>query len=461
MHKRVSPTEVIRGEIDAVFAEGRPLADCLEDVARLGARLIIQSALEAEVDEFLGRARYQRADAVQAEDDEGQDVDAVTDAEGAPVVRAGHRNGHREVTVKTTSGPLKIKKPKLRGTTEKFAARLFGTTVTRTNALESLVIASFVRGLSTRDVENTLAEALGSDAALSKSTVSSICQNIRTDYDSWRCRDLSGITLDYLFIDASHFRMHPNAPAEPVLAAWGIDTDGKPVFIGLEAAGSESHDAWADFLNGLLERGLTPPLLVISDGGGGLISACESVLGRSLRQRCLIHKCRNVTSKVSRHDLAEVKKEFWEIFDTTELGLPPGQRLVEAVQRRIDGFAARWEKTYPTAVKSLLTDRSSLTSYLRFPVEHHKRIRHSNFIERTFGETRRRVKVIGRFPGETSCVSLAFAVLDRAATGWRGFTATPTALRQLEGMRRDLLNPVPADVIQLAPQDHEPLAEAA
>ncbi|MFF3748787.1 transposase [Streptomyces kronopolitis] len=248
MHKRVSPTEAIHAEIDAVFAEGRPLADCLEQVARLGAKLIIQTALEAEVDEFLGRARYQRADtAVLAEGDDGQDVPAG--AAVAPEVRAGHRNGHREVTIKTTSGPVKVKKPKLRGTSEKFASRLFGTTVTRTNALESLVIASFVRGLSARDVHNTLAEALGSDAALSKSMVSGICQAIRAEYDAWRERDLSGSTLDYLFIDASHFRMHPNAPAEPVLAAWGIDTDGRPVFIVLEAAGSESHDAWAGFLS--------------------------------------------------------------------------------------------------------------------------------------------------------------------------------------------------------------------
>ncbi|MFF3748786.1 transposase [Streptomyces kronopolitis] len=198
---------------------------------------------------------------------------------------------------------------------------------------------------------------------------------------------------------------------------------------------------------------------MISDGGG-LISACELVLGRSLRQRCLIHKSRNVTSKVSRHDLEAVKKEFWEIFDTTELGIPPGQRLVETVQRRIDAFAARWEKTYPAAVKTLLTDRGSLTAYLRFPLEHHKRIRHSNFIERTFGETRR-VKVIGRFPGETSCVSLAFAVLSRAATGWRGFTTTPAGLRQLERMRRDLFHPTDAEVIHLAPPARVSLTKAA
>lgn len=71
-------------------------------------------------------------------------------------------------------------------------------------------------------------------------------------------------------------------------------------------------------------------------------------------------------------------------------------------------------------MKCLLTDRTQVTSYLRFPTEHHRRFRHSNFIERTFGETRRRVKVIGRLPDEASCLNLVWAVLDRASRGWRG-----------------------------------------
>ena len=92
-------------------------------------------------------------------------------------------------------------------------------------------------------------------------------------------------------------------------------------------------------------------------------------------------------------------------------------------------------------MKILLTDREGLTAYLRFPTEHHHRIRHSNFIERTFGETRRRAKVIGRFPGETSCISIVWAVLDRASRGWRGLTMTPAGLRQLQDLRRSLLHP--------------------
>jgi Transposase, Mutator family len=70
-------------------------------------------------------------------------------------------------------------------------------------------------------------------------------------------------------------------------------------------------------------------------------------------------------------------------------------------------------------------------------------VRHSNFIERTFGETRRRVKVIGRLPGEHSCLKLVWAVLDRANAGWRGFTMTPAGLRLLANLRRTLHDPPP------------------
>jgi len=372
--------------------------------------------------------------------------------------RPGSRNGYRPATVKTTAGPVTVARPKLRGTTEAFASKLFGTTVTKSNALESLVIAGFVRGLSVRDVENTLADALGAEAALSKSTVSRVCQAIGGQFEAWRTRPLDGVLLDYLFLDASMFKMHPGARAEPVLAAWGIDTGGKPVFVALAPGGSESADAWADFLDELAGRGLRPPLLVISDGAAGLINAAELVLARSLRQRCLIHRCRNVLAKVPADAQEEIRGAYWAIFDTAELtaaGIQPGQRLVTAVQARIDSFAQKYAKRYPAAVRCLLSDCEQLTSYLRFPLEHHKRIRHSNFIERTFGETRRRVKVTGRRPGETSCLNRVWAVLDRASRGWRGLTTTSHSTRQLQDLRRQLLDP-PAPIHR-----HNPAAAVA
>jgi putative transposase len=419
---RVSPTERIRGHIDELFAENRPLPEILEDVARLGAQLLMQAALEAEITEYLGRDRYQRAVA----------------CDGA---RPGSRNGYREVTVKTTAGPVQLSRPKLRGTSGAFASRLFGAHVTKTNALESLVIASFVRGLPVRDVEAALAEALGDQAAISKSTVSSVCAQIKDEYARWSRRRLDGITLDYLFLDASFFRMHPGSPAEPVLAAWGITTGGKPAFIGLAPGAGESADAWADFLADLTGRGLPSPLLVISDGAPGLIAAIEQAFPRALRQRCLIHRARNILAKVPAGMQAEIKDAYWQLFDTEDLSTQPGPRLVELIDNRIAEMAARYGATYPAAMKCLLADREGLTAYLRFPAEHHHRVRHSNFIERTFGETRRRTKVIGRLPGETSCLTLVWAVLDRASRGWRGLTMTSDGLRLLQDLRRSLLDP--------------------
>ncbi len=372
MPARVSPTDRVRAKIDELFASDRELPEILEEVARLGAQLLMQAALEAEVTEFLGRDRYQRSAT-------------------APDARSGARNGYRPATVKTTAGPITLERPKLRGTTAAFASRLFGKHVSRTNALESLVIASFVRGLSVRDVEATLADALGDQAAISKSTVAQVCQAIKTD--------------------------------------------------GLAPGVVESTDAWANFLTDLTDRGLACPLLVVSDGAAGLIAAIEQIFPTALRQRCLIHRLRNVLAKIPAGMQAEIRDGYWACFDTADLTTEPGPRLVELIDARLGAFATRYAPTYPAAMKIALTDREGLTAYLRFPPEHHHRIRHSNFIERTFGETRRRAKVIGRFPGETSCISIAWAVLDRASRGWRGLTMTPAGLRQLQDLRRSLLHP--------------------
>ena len=176
MSKRVSPTDRLRAEVEELFGSGRDLAAILEDVARVSVRLMMQTALEAEVDAFLGRARYQRRD---------------------PNGPAGNRNGWQPpTTVHTTMGAVELQRPKLRGTDQAFCSRLFGAGVTRTNALESLVISGWVRGLSDRDIEATLAEVLGPEAALSKSTVSRICQRIREEFTAWQSRDLGSIRLD-------------------------------------------------------------------------------------------------------------------------------------------------------------------------------------------------------------------------------------------------------------------------
>jgi len=433
--ERVSPTERIRADIDELFSSDRDLAEVLEEVGRVATRLIMQTAIEAEVTEFLGRDRYARGERA----------------------REGSRNGYAPVTVKTTAGLVELSRPKLRGTGEAFASRLFGKGVTKTNALESLVIAGYVRGLSTRDVEATLADALGEEAALSRSTVNRICQTIKDEFDAWCTRSLKDVELEYLYVDASHFRFHQGARAEPVLCAWGITTDGKPVFLAVASVSAESHDAVVDFLRDLTKRGLRAPSLVITDGAPGLISAIEQVFPQSLRQRCLIHRARNLIAKVSSGDQDEVKADYWSIFD--DISQEPGDAARAEARGRADVFADKWSGSYPGAVACVIDDFASLATHLRFPKDHWARIRHTNLIERTFGETKRRTKVIGRLPGEHSCLSLVWAVLDRASRGWRGVRQTPASVRLLQQIRHELFGP--NNVEEVMSESREPVAPAA
>lgn len=417
--KRVSASQRFRARVDEIFSSGRELGQIIEEVARESVALIFQVALEAEVAEFLGRERYARGERT----------------------REGSRNGTSPNTIKSTAGPVTIERPKLRGNDEAFASRLLGAGITRTKALESLVIASFVRGLSVRDVEAALAEALGEHAALSKSTVSEICQVLKSQFELWQHRDLSDYELDYLFADASTFRYHLGAVGEPILCTWGITTKGKKVFISLGPGASESFDAWHGHFTDLKARGLKQPLLGISDGAPGLIQAYEQAFDESLRQRCVIHRARNLVAKVPEGVREEVSAEYWKIFN--DIKADPGAAAVAVAEARAQAFADKYGKAYPKAVECLLDGFSSLTVHLRFPREHWERIRHTNLIERTFGEAKRRTKVIGRLPGETSCLSLVWAVLDRASQGWRGVDTSVEGIRLLQDLRR-LLQPIPS-----------------
>lgn len=115
-------------------------------------------------------------------------------------------------------------------------------------------------------------------------------------------------------------------------------------------------------------------------------------------------------AKVPKNAQEEVKIAYWKLFDVPNK-IAPGQKAVDYVQKRIDEFVDRYHKRFAAAVRCLEDDRTALTAYLRFPRDHWSRTRHSNQIERTFGQTRRRTKLIGRFPGQTSCVTLVWAVL--------------------------------------------------
>ena len=293
--KKVVFSERLRRELDDVLAGVGQEEDPIEAVARLGARLILQQALEDEVSEFVGRGRYERSG-------------------GDGVI---YRNGFQEPsTVQTTSGPTVIERPRVRDASKLgFESQLLGKGVARTHALEALIICSFLRGLSVRDVEAALEETFG-EQVVGKSTVARVCKDTAHRYAAWCERDLSAHDLVYLYLDAIYLKLRPtDQPAEGVLVAWGITLEGQKVLLGLQLGSRESEDAWLDFGRDLIRRGLRSPALIIADGAPGIWKATRQLWNAAVEQRCTVHALRNITSKLPERHHVEVKARYWQALD--------------------------------------------------------------------------------------------------------------------------------------------------
>jgi putative transposase len=421
VRRTVPPSAEIEAQIDRLLAVGvgENPRESLSELARLGARLIIQRAVEDEFDAWLGRARYERR----------------------PDYQRGLRNGFRPRRVQTLEGELRLEIPQVRETAEPFVSRLFprGTKLLRSEPLRAMVIGAFVRGLSMRDVESLCEQAgLGK---LSKSTASRICGDLRGRFEAFKRRDLYDIQLAALFLDAVFLSVRPNGPKEGVLVAWGFTADGERVLLSVMLGMRESHEDWLALGRDLIARGLAAPLLIVADGAPGLIKAVEQCWPASDRQHCAVHRVRNLLAKLPERERERVRRAYWQALDDAT-GERDGKQRLQVLVDQLD------KAGYTAAAKCLADDLDALVVHLRYPTRHRRRWRSTNLLERSLGEVKRRTKVIGRFPGETSCLTLVWAVLDLYIThATNGVRFTQLERQRLNNIRYQPTDqPIPKEV---------------
>jgi putative transposase len=396
VRRTVPPSAEIEAQIDELLAVGvgENPRESLSELAKLGARLIIQRAVEDEFDAWLGRARYERRPDYQR---------------GLRNYERGLRNGFRPRTVQTAEGELEIDIPQVREAAQTFASKLFPRTpkLLRTEPLKALVIGAFVRGLSMRDVESLCEQAgLGK---LSKSTASRICEELRERYAAFTHRSLYEVRLLALFLDATFISVRPTGPKEGVLVAWGFTADGERVLLAVTLGMRESYEDWQALGRDLIARGLGAPMLIVADGAPGLTKAIEQCWPASDRQRCCVHRARNLYAKLPERERERIKQAYWRALDDAISPSDAKQKLQALVDELDKGG-------YTAAARCLADDLDALVVHLRYPPRHRRRWRSTNLLERSLGEVKRRTKVMGRFPGEESCLTLVWAVLDLLIT---------------------------------------------
>jgi putative transposase len=407
---RIPPSQKIRKKTEELLNEGLDgEADVTSVIVRLGVERLVQELLEQEVTDYLEREHYQRRRPEQE--------------------HRGYRNGYEPGRMRTAEGEIVVQVPQVRDAPETYRSALMSFLRGNSDVLERLAVEMYARGLSTRDIEDALVEATG-DHLLSRTAVSQVTEVLWADYEAFADRDLSGFELEYLFLDAVYESLREQAGLkEGVLVAWGIGSDGRKVLLHLALGNKESYENWLDFLRDMVRRGLRTPVQTTTDGSPGLIRAVEEIFPNSLRQRCLAHKTRNVLDKVPDSTRADVKALIQAAY------YAPNQEVARMIAAEV---LETYQDRYPAAMRSFQDDWEACIAYLRCPAVHHKRIRTTNLLERSFLEERRRTKVIPRFFTEKSCIKLVFATLWRGSQRWQGVKMSEFERQQLKLLRREL-----------------------
>ena len=325
----------------------------LELFAREGAKLLLTVALEEEVTDVLRRRPYERS--------QGN-------------IR-GYRNGHRERQLSCGAGEIEIAVPRVSDTGKTFRSQLLEAWQRRSKLLEETIPLLYVEGLSTRDFKRAL-KPLWGKSGLSRSSVSRANKTLKEAFNNWRHRDLSLEEIIYLFLDGIYLGVRGNSRnKEAVLVAHGITREGKRIVLHLSLGGRESTESWKGALNDLVERGLRPPQLFITDGNQGLLKAIKDIWPEVARQRCAVHRIRNVLARVPKKKQDEVRKAVHRVFYAA---------CLDDARDEARQFLSRYSREFPTACETLARHLEECLTFYRFPERHWKHIRTSNVIERSF-----------------------------------------------------------------------------
>ena len=322
--------------------------------------------------------------------------------------RRGERNGHYTRNLVTPAGKIEhLEVPRDRE--GEFVTEIFERYKRMTGDVEEAILEMYLSGISVRKIAG-VTEAL-SRVKVGKDAVSRIASRLQEQQREWRERSLEEKEYPYLYLDATYLKVRWGARVSSMalLACVGVDEEGFREVLAVEVAGSEKGAAYASLLRGLIDRGLSGVRLVISDDHEGIKAAVAGELPGAEWQRCAVHFERNVLSHVPASETGEVAEDLKAIFKV---------RREKSARALAEEFVELYGKRFPKAVSVFEAGIDDALTYLSFPGSHHAKIRTTNMLERLFREVKRRTRVVGVFPNETSASTLATEIALRSSEEW-------------------------------------------
>src|SRR3989441_796217 len=365
-------------QTDPALPDQQTFRQYLRDLARSAIRVVLEGVMREELDALIG----------------------VGWGECSPK-RKGYRNGSYTRDLVTCSGRIEdIKVPRDRE--GQFHTQAFERYSRYEPHVAEGLTQMFVAGTSTHKVGEVAQTLMG--VAPSASTISRLNRTLTQQFEAWRERPLQQ-HWRVLYLDGVHFSIRHGEKTDStiILTALGVDLAGNKEVLALRACAEEDKDGWACLLQDLRARGATQIDLIVTDGHDGLLASTKEWFSATPRQRCLVHKQRNVLNAIPRRERGDVQAELVGIWDQ-----PTRQEAIA----QLTAFKAKYSKRYPEAVRSLAEDEEHLLTFYEFPSSMHRYIQTTNAIESLFSKVRQRTDQIDVFTTETSCLTIVWATIQ-------------------------------------------------
>lgn len=389
----------------------------LDEIVRQGAQKMLQTAINAEVDQFL------------------LEHGSKTDEAGRRLVV---RNGHlpaRELA--TGAGMLEIQQPRARDNDPdksqrvRFTPNIIPQYMRRSPSLEELIPVLYLLGVSTGDFSEALEALLGGKPeGFSANTVVRLKEKWTGEHEAWSQRRLDDKHFVYVWADGIHVNVRledPENQRQCILVLMGATKDGHKELIAVQDGYRESEQSWKELLLDLKQRGLaTDPELAIGDGALGFWAAVRKVFPKTREQRCWVHKTANILNEIPKTTQPKIKQDLHAIWEA---------ETKEEAQQAMDRFKEKYEAKYPKAWERLAKDRDVLLAFYDFPAEHWRHIRTTNPIESAFATIRLRHRRTKGSGSRRTSLAMMFKLGLHAEKRWRRLNGHQQIIHLLEGRK--------------------------
>jgi len=375
----------------------------LESTIRLEIQGWMQSILEEEVTEFLGRAKSVRL----------KGVDEFS----------GYRNGHgvaRKLTM--SSGTIELRRPRVRGLEERFESRILPLFKRRTPEVSGLLPELYLHGLASGDFDLALRGLLGDDAPLSASTICRLKEKWHCELEVWRSRRLDELEVVYIWADGVYIKAGLEKDKSCLLVMIAALTDGSKVVLAVEGGHRESTESWSSLLRSLRDRGLRCPSAVVGDGALGLWAALRNVYPGAKELRCWNHRIVNIVDRVKKRDQATATGLL------RKMAYAKNRRECETEKKAFQGWCL--QNDYKKAAELIDEDWDRMVAFFDFPKEHWQHLRTTNPVESPFAALRLRTDAAKRFKKVENATCVVWKMLLIAQSRFRTLNA-PEFLRDV------------------------------